>query len=224
MNTIKRQRQGFTLIELLVVIAIILILAAILFPVFARARENARRASCMSNVKQIALGAMMYTQDYDERLPFAYDPANTTATAFWFQQIMPYVKSNQVFFCPSDGNITATDATVKINPSNPVTYYNVSYGWNNIYLTMAAAPSPTYAYGYGGDPLPKIPNPSQVVMLADRNHTTGGNYWDISQASPYQPYSIHLGGANFAFVDGHVKWYTIPGVILNDSTYWYVAQ
>ncbi|MEO6908674.1 MAG: DUF1559 domain-containing protein, partial [Abditibacteriaceae bacterium] len=96
------KRKGFTLIELLVVIAIIAILAAILFPVFARARENARRASCMSNLKQIGLGVMMYVQDYDERYPF---DKTVTPTASWYALVAPYTinysKSGQLFRCPS---------------------------------------------------------------------------------------------------------------------------
>src|SRR5687767_3253830 len=101
-------KQGFTLIELLVVIAIIAILAAILFPAFARARENARRASCQSNLKQIGLGVMQYTQDYDERLPFVetYPCAGCTTTfvqnyVIWAEVTLPYIKSSQVFICPS---------------------------------------------------------------------------------------------------------------------------
>jgi type II secretory pathway pseudopilin PulG len=88
------------LIELLVVIAIIAILAAILFPVFGRARENARRSSCQSNLKQIGLGILQYTQDYDEKLvPFrnAAPAANTP----WAHHIQPYIKSVQLFKCPS---------------------------------------------------------------------------------------------------------------------------
>lgn len=111
------RRNGFTLIELLVVIAIIAILAAILFPVFARARENARRTSCLSNMKQINLGMMQYTQDYDEHYPNYYwnngtqapgpenggewYPSATSTNWFWQNMIYPYVKSVQVFICPS---------------------------------------------------------------------------------------------------------------------------
>ena len=103
-------KRGFTLIELLVVIAIIAILAAILFPVFARARENARRASCQSNLKQIGLGMVQYSQDYDEVLvAYGYgstpyttaDPAN--GIYHWMDAINPYVKSEQIFDCPSMG-------------------------------------------------------------------------------------------------------------------------
>src|SRR5690606_7921754 len=116
-------KRAFTLIELLVVIAIIAILAAILFPVFARARENARRTSCLSNLKQIGIGVMMYTQDYDEKFPVTawsskqlppngcwYSDsscaAGSTYTWFWPQTIYPYTKSDQLFNCPN-GEATA---------------------------------------------------------------------------------------------------------------------
>ncbi|MBU0610244.1 MAG: DUF1559 domain-containing protein, partial [Armatimonadetes bacterium] len=102
-------RKGFTLIELLVVIAIIAILASILFPVFARAREKARQTSCLANVKQLVLGCNMYAQDYDEELPHdrldtdgsgAYSAGDTT----WRTAILPYVKNKQIYLCPSDKN------------------------------------------------------------------------------------------------------------------------
>ncbi|MFM2222996.1 MAG: hypothetical protein RLZZ78_1253, partial [Armatimonadota bacterium] len=113
MNAIRSHRNAFTLIELLVVIAIIAILAAILFPVFAQAREKARAASCLSNEKQIGLGLMMYTQDYDETYPTAYFYKNNTATTnggsaggyvHFTAMIHPYIKNEQVWVCPSDPN------------------------------------------------------------------------------------------------------------------------
>src|ERR671917_195604 len=98
-----RSARGFTLIELLIVIAIIAILASILFPVFARARENARRSSCMSNLKQIGLGIMQYTQDYDEAYPQIY-AGGWAGTYRWTDSVQPYIKSTQVFNCPSDAD------------------------------------------------------------------------------------------------------------------------
>src|ERR1044071_2326782 len=102
-------RKAFTLIELLVVIAIIALLAAILFPVFARARENARRASCQSNLKEIALGIKQYIQDYDERYPL--DDSADTNVVGWAYVIQPYMKSEQIFQCPSDNSPLPTSAT-----------------------------------------------------------------------------------------------------------------
>ena len=104
-KTLQDSETGFTLIELLVVIAIIAILAAILFPVFARARENARRASCQSQLKQIALGIKQYIQDYDEKFPPRRDSADTTGTiGGWANLVQPYIKSEQIFQCPSESN------------------------------------------------------------------------------------------------------------------------
>src|SRR5688572_7142500 len=104
-----RKRRGFTLIELLVVIAIIALLAAILFPVFARARENARRTTCQSNMKQMALGMIQYTQDYDEKFGFggcgstcADFPTECGTAGSWAEMVQPYIKSTQIFKCPSD--------------------------------------------------------------------------------------------------------------------------
>ena len=102
-------KKGFTLIELLVVIAIIAILAAILFPVFGRARENARRSSCQSNLKQVGLGILQYTQDYDERfVPGAFWNTSVTPNdeAPFQVLVQPYMKSRQVFSCPSNQSTT----------------------------------------------------------------------------------------------------------------------
>ena len=99
----RKQQRGFTLIELLVVIAIIAILAAILFPVFAQAREKARQASCLSNLKQLGTAQMMYAQDYDETYPKAYHQT-PQGDVGWYLLIQPYAKNTKIFRCPSDRN------------------------------------------------------------------------------------------------------------------------
>ena len=135
----SRKISAFTLIELLVVIAIIAILAAILFPVFARARENARRASCMSNLRQIGLGTMQYTQDFDEWLPAAYYANGSVVTsAKWEDVIYPYVKSEQVFTCPSD---TGANSIYNSDRAARTTNAFGSYAINNFYYA-AGAPTP----------------------------------------------------------------------------------
>jgi prepilin-type N-terminal cleavage/methylation domain-containing protein/prepilin-type processing-associated H-X9-DG protein len=117
------KRSAFTLIELLVVIAVIAILAAVLFPVFARARENARRSSCQSNLKQIGLGLLQYSQDYDEKLVRAWSGSKNGTDANsnrWMDAIYPYVKSEQVFNCPSHSFV---------DPSGPYTFrHDKRYG------------------------------------------------------------------------------------------------
>ena len=199
-HLVRKQRiKAFTLIELLVVIAIISILAAILFPVFARARENARRASCMSNIKQIALSSIMYSQDYDERLvPYQ----NTAAPILsWYQILQPYIKNNQVLFCPSDSNSDS---------SKPPIYNNISYGWNWYYLCYL----PNSNFSSGGLSLAAISAPSETVMVGDSQGTvTGATAYGIYSQTLLLSPPRHLGGMNMGFVDGHVKWFNVPGVL-----------
>ncbi len=203
----KNAKSAFTLIELLVVIAIIAILAAILFPVFARARENARRSSCSSNLKQIGLGVMQYTQDYDERMP----SGRITDQSNWEVVIQPYVKSYQLFVCPSNTRNTVTMSNGgDSNPGGPSRTF-VSY----------AAPieiSPNGAafgnIGAAGPSLADFQSVSQTIMVCETNTSdtdfrlTGASWvGPTSQNTGNNPaiFSGHLGTTNLLFADGHVK-------------------
>lgn len=203
----KQPVRGFTLIELLVVIAIIAILAAILFPAFARARENARRTSCLSNTKQLGLGALQYSQDYDERLPPAF---NEDTGKYWSELIQPYVKSTQLFYCPSDANHSSANAFGA--------GANISYGWNFRWLTHAGIDDRPYTFG--GVSLAQIASSSETVMLGDSPNSNAT--WAISASSLYASYgppARHLEGSNVSFVDGHSKWFKSPGK-LDAITLW----
>lgn len=158
MSTLRR--SGFTLIELLVVIAIIAILAAILFPVFASAREKARQTACLSNMKQLALASMQYTQDYDER----FDPEVDVYAkgAGWAGVLYPYVKSTATYRCPDDLS------SIPVN--------GVSYGLNS-----QLSPYNSAGNGANGALLSKLSSPAVTVMLFE---VTNSGYYDITLA-PY---------------------------------------
>jgi len=218
-------KRGFTLIELLVVIAIIAILAAILFPVFARAREKARQAACQSNLKQLALGVAMYAQDWDELNPGCY--RDTTAAArgpvsgsstywYWEDMIYAYVNNDQIYLCPSKRSgwtaYAANDWAMNGDHDNP------------------------------GTALADIPKPAEEIALYDGVHRTCGrpHGWRIDGNGPNKwcyaypavdetkfpgdnsyakDRSRHNGGCNYAFVDGHVKWLGNSGTYCTGSSH-----
>jgi prepilin-type N-terminal cleavage/methylation domain-containing protein len=225
----KKQRRGFTLIELLVVVAIISLLAMILFPVFARARENARRASCLSNLKQLSLAVIQYTQDYDERMPAYEDNIPYTSWVMeniWIGKISPYIKNVQIFFCPSDQSKTTVFDFAKANFSNIYPYRagdwnnNVSYGYNGIGLAASVPTSWTPDWSKGGIALAALDNPSEIIMFADTGNKSNigqpqGIMYCDNNPEAYGPVPKHFDGADFAFVDGHVKWSKLPGAYLS---------
>lgn len=205
----RSRRAGFTLIELLVVIAIIAILAAILFPVFARARGKARQSACSSNMKQIALAVISYATDYDGQMPYwSLNPLGPDTGNFtWDQQVMPYMKNSAILVCPDN----------KYNKED-----------NN--LNQGSAPKrgyalPRYVSGVNQD---DPPNAVETVMLTEKGAYTPGTKSDAAVEHPEQagksenyptsPYR-HNGGLNFAFMDGHVKWQnSSSGPFVNDGS------
>ena len=155
-----KSSQAFTLIELLVVIAIIAILAAVLFPVFATAREKARQTTCTSNAKQIMIAVLQYNQDYDEMYPPNYTYSGSMPLTYWFQLLMPYVKSQGIFLCPSDTNPVAQAAVS----------YSVSY-MDNIVLGGNGNPNNVLVAPYY--PVPKVVSTSTTVYMCEGGAQAG---------------------------------------------------
>ncbi len=194
-----QRRIGFTLIELLVVIAIIAILAAILFPVFARAREKARQTNCLSNVKQIMLGVLQYAQDYDERMPsrgniYVGDPA-------WGEAIYPYVKNIGVFNCPSSFGQGIQNVG---DLHNDQTY---DYGWN--YHTDNTR---------SGCKLALIAYPAEALVIIDCDHYIIDPWRDDGHWIDSDGAARHNEGANIGWADGHAKWMKPTNYL--DEDYW----
>lgn len=225
MNNI-RQARAFTLIELLVVIAIIAILAAILFPVFAKAREKARQTSCLSNQKQIGTAIMQYVQDYDEMYvlngaghsAISWDPNGSYARQAnsWRSLIFPYVKSEQVFVCPS--NPDNDKETIDGGWPTPEKFF-ISY--NCLYDSVITE---------NGVPLADVDKPATTVSIVETYiGPDGTNDWEKGALTEHfnygydkhrdDLYSGHSGVANYLFADGHVKGMRVSQT-LNEAGGW----
>ena len=210
---LQNTKKGFTLIELLVVIAIIAILAAILFPVFARARENARRSSCSSNLKQIALGFKQYTQDYDEKFPMVGN-AGTDGSAVstgWAIALQPYLKSTQIFQCPSETN---PPKGVTPGSTTALDTYGAVAGFTDYYYNQNLGGGSTTSSGVNEASLDYISN----TILGGDGVSNVANYPRNSDPLNTQALSRHLEGNNYSYADGHVKWLRF-GKVLNGDQY-----
>jgi prepilin-type processing-associated H-X9-DG protein len=220
------------LIELLVVIAIIAILAAILFPVFAQARESARRASCLSNLKQIGNGVMMYVQDYDETYPIVYNGGGSCSHAEW-PLIFPYVKNMNVFSCP-DGGASGGGApgclTADGIPATPSTF-RTHYGYNWGPLIYAGgglhgpvATAPNRVSYQSGISAAGIAAPASTFVYGDSYDTyrpTMGLDWllDSYTGGGSQSGLRHGGRWNVAYADGHAKLVRFRGGVIGGHKY-----
>ncbi|HLK56752.1 MAG TPA: prepilin-type N-terminal cleavage/methylation domain-containing protein [Chthonomonadaceae bacterium] len=230
-----RQNQGFTLIELLVVIAIIAILAAILFPVFAQAREKARQTSCLSNEKQLGTAFLMYVQDYDETFPlrtpgpglertWITQPPDATPgdiqlrSAYWIASTSAYIKNNQVWRCPSTLNATF----IPTPPGTTINYW--SYDYNSLLgaYTLAGVTQPVgvpliwEGYGKVASAVFSINNPFETDNLpwpAVYQDPNGVCTSTFSVFTFGRDWRVHTDGSNFAYVDGHAKYVHLVGDI-----------
>ncbi len=206
----EHRRTPFTLIELLVVIAIIAIVAAMLLPALAHAREKALQAQCTSNVKQLMLGHLQYMDDFEEyTCPSFWPGAPNTYTASWMSRLMEYVTDDsRVFFCP-----------LGPQPTTVLDIHNVGYGWNWEFLTLKRVGT-VYTVAYGAPParMPEVRQPAETVTIADSR-----DYLDYL-ISPhlintyYCPEYRHSGYAVFGYLDGRADRMSYPAG--NSITLW----
>jgi prepilin-type N-terminal cleavage/methylation domain-containing protein/prepilin-type processing-associated H-X9-DG protein len=219
----SHRSSAFTLIELLVVIAIIAILAAILFPVFQKVRENARRASCESGEKQLALGFTQYSQDFDEFLPYGNNGGYG-----WGGTIYSYIKSTGVYKCADDPTATGYNLAGNNETDYPVSYMCPKSMTTTPGTTGLGSPQKLAVYNSPAETIillecqgcqADVTNPAELgtLYLSGRNtvtgsygeavkYATGGFPGNAANNTPQTATPVHTDGANYAFADGHVKW------------------
>lgn len=217
------RKKGFTLIELLVVIAIIAILAAILFPVFARARAKAQQNNCLSNLKQLGLGIRMYMSDYDEKSLGAWTP---TPHITWMQALYPYVKNTQIYVCPSDSNPNNLATHGTYAPVNP-NIVTCSYVWNATHYPYICTTTHGPYLGLGDSDIDpgtiaimdtQSGHPNNTVCVQNAQSVglavgcAGSPVWGGDIRDTVCVYPRHNEGYNAAYMGGHAKWRKYGGV------------
>lgn len=211
------RRRAFTLIELLVVIAIIAILAAILFPVFAQAREAARRTSCASNLKNLGTAMLMYAGDFDEVLPLAAYATSNFGFTTWHELLNPYARNQQIWHCPSS-------PLKKADQGGAITTH---FGYNVRYFTNIR-PDFSNAARHQAVSLAAVNVPAETVTLADARASINPSWCGDdgkfllppSAANAHcwgRPSPLHQEGTNLFWLDGHVKWMK-PGAYYTGQT------
>jgi prepilin-type N-terminal cleavage/methylation domain-containing protein/prepilin-type processing-associated H-X9-DG protein len=205
-----RSQKGFTLIELLVVIAIIAILAAILFPVFAQARDKARQTTCVSNLKQLGTATLMYAQDYDGKFVPWYGP-DLAKNLGWAVSLEPYVKSDQVYVCPSDSQTRPKGKKTRSYTMNGDWFSPDDRGLSRSFTTP-----PNKGPAFGGFTEADLEEPADTITYCDRWHPSNildSTGWSVSATechlrfgSGHHGFTNHMNGCNFGMADGHVKW------------------
>lgn len=223
----KMKKRGFTLIELLVVVAIIAILAAMLLPALSKARDRARQATCMNNLKQIGLALLMYVEDY-ERVPSGDSFETEAVGRFWYQKLNwyistgkstnPYTYPHPVWRCPSNRN-------------HAYSWQRISYGCN---INVMYVTNPGYQDPRNPPKYARIRRPSEVIAVADSN---ADSYYDMfvngiastyfysgPGTETYAPGFRHNNGCNALFFDGHVEWRKEKDIFLKKSGGWYYGD